>query len=579
MSSFSALIDFSDPSDPRRRLRHAFGPPRQVLQAHALSEVVPVLHAVEQAARAGRWCIGGVRYEAAAAFDPALRTHAARGPLAWFAVHDEAQPWPDLSAPQAGGSLDWTASLTRGAFEAQIQRIHEAIRAGEVYQINLTAPLTSQFKSDPLALFHALHRAQPRGYAAYVDMGGEQVLSVSPELFFDWRDGQLLGRPMKGTAARMPMPEADQRQAEHLRTSDKERAENLMIVDLIRNDMSRVAEPHSVRVPRLFHTEALPTVWQMTSDVQARTRVGIGLADIFTALFPCGSVTGAPKIQAMRLIDELEASDRGWYCGALGVVRPCGHATFNVPIRTVSIRGDEACCGIGSGITIDSTPDGEWSEWRSKRAFLERARAPFELLETLRLEGGRLVHVQAHLERMARAAAHFGFVWPHSAVDTCLADLVQRHPEGTWRVRLLLAIDGTCRAEAFALGASPAPMVVRLAHAPMDDLHAEFVRYKTTRRAHYEALAPTEPGIHDSLLWNEAGEITEFTRGNVALHIDGRWVTPPTSCGLLEGVGRQVALREGRVVEQVVRVDELPRVEALAFINSLRGWIPVRRVE
>jgi para-aminobenzoate synthetase/4-amino-4-deoxychorismate lyase len=579
MQSFSALIDFSDPSDPRRRHRHAFGQPRQVLQAQAMSEVVPVLRAVEHEARAGRWCVGGVRYEAAAAFDPAFQTHAARGPLVWFAVYDQAEPWPDDTARPAATSLEWASSLTRSAFEAQIHRIHDAIRAGEVYQINLTAPLTSRFQGDAQALFHALQRAQPGGYAAYVDMDGEQVLSVSPELFFDWCDGKLLGRPMKGTAARLPDPVADARQADHLRTSDKERAENLMIVDLIRNDMSRVAEPHSVRVPRLFHTEALPTVWQMTSDVHARTRPGVGLADIFSALFPCGSVTGAPKIQALRLIHELEASDRGWYCGALGVVRPGGHVTFNVPIRTVSLRGDEARCGIGSGITIDSTPEGEWGEWRSKRAFLERARAPFELLETLRLQDGQLVHRQAHLDRMAQAARHFGFAWPQARLDACLVGLAQAHPTGTWRVRLLLAADGTVRAEAFALDPHPVPMVVRLATAPMDDLHAEFVRYKTTRRGHYEAFAPAEPGVHDTLLWNESGEITEFTRGNVALHIDGRWVTPPASCGLLAGVGRQLALAEGRVVEQVVHLSDLPRVDEIAFINSLRGWIPARRVD
>lgn len=218
----------------------------------------------------------------------------------------------------------------------------------------------------------ALRRAQPNGYAAFIDTGNEQVLSVSPELFFDWHAGRILARPMKGTAARGATAADDEALAARLRVSPKERAENVMIVDLIRNDLSRIAQPFSVCVPRLFQVEALPTVWQMTSDVQALTRPGTTLADVFTALFPCGSVTGAPKVRAMRMIRELEPHARGVYCGAVGIVQPGGRATFNVAIRTVTLRGPAASCGIGSGITADAHADGEWQEWRYKRAFLER---------------------------------------------------------------------------------------------------------------------------------------------------------------------------------------------------------------
>jgi para-aminobenzoate synthetase/4-amino-4-deoxychorismate lyase len=385
---------------------------------------------------------------------------------------------------------------------------------------------------------------------------------------------------MKGTAARGATPQDDAAQAAHLRNSPKERAENVMIVDLLRNDLSRIAQPHSVRVPRLFHTEALPTVWQMTSDVAATTRTGTRLQDVFAALFPCGSVTGAPKVQAMRTIAQLEDGPRGVYCGAVGLLRPAAggglHATFNVPIRTVELQGSEARCGIGSGIVWGADANAEWREWAAKRAFVERASEPFDLLETLRLEDGAYRHLPEHLARMEQAAAHFGVPWDATAVHQCLQVLAGSHPQGAWRTRLLLCAAGTPRAEAFALAPTPEPVLLRLAQRPLAQAHGEFVRHKTTRRAHYAAFAPQEPGLFDTVLWNEEGEITEGTFGNIAMLLDGRWVTPPLACGLLPGVGRAVALRDGRVIEAVVRLQDLPRVQGWAFINSLRGWLQAR---
>ena len=576
-ASVSALIDFSTPGSPDgARLRHAFGVPRETLVAHRPDEVRPLLDAVQAHALQGRWCVGYLRYEAASAFDPALAVHAADGPLAWFGVHDGTVPWP-APADQTAPSLQWEDTLTRPAFDRAMAEIHRAIAAGALYQLNYTAPLQAQpgELSDAArhALFAALQRAQPGGYAAFIDAGDEQLLSVSPELFFDWRERRLLARPMKGTAARGATAEEDAAASAGLRSSPKERAENVMIVDLLRNDMSRVAEPFSVRVPRLFHTQALPTVWQMTSDVEARTRADCSLADLFAALFPCGSVTGAPKVAAMRMIRDLEPAPRGIYCGAVGVVQPGGAATFNVPIRTVSLRGDAARCGIGSGITADAGTDGEWQEWRHKRAFLERASTPFALLETLALEDGQLRHAEAHLARMAAAATHFAYPWDARAVAQCLDALCTAHSEGRWRVRLLLDAQGRAQAQAFAQDAVPSRVRLQLADRPFDAADSEFVRFKTTRRAHYEAFAPTRAGVFDTLLWNRRGELTETTRGNIALRIDGRWVTPPLRCGLLGGIGRAQALAEGRLAEAVVRVEDLPRVQALAFVNSLRGWI------
>ncbi|WP_029525812.1 aminodeoxychorismate synthase component I [Polaromonas glacialis] len=590
MTNISARIDFSDPQDSAApRLRHAFGMPRAVLVAHEPHEVRAVLDAVQAAAEQGRWCVGYVRYEAAPAFDAALAVHPADGPLAWFAVHDAPfpLPWPEDDSA-AAARVEWLDTCPRPAFDAAMAHIQQAIAAGELYQVNLTAPLLGEWLGEPEAgaapaLFAALQRAQPGGYAAFIDTGDEQLLSVSPELFFDWRDGSILARPMKGTAARGATPQDDTAQADALRASPKERAENVMIVDLLRNDISRIAEPFSVRVPRLFHTEALPSVWQMTSDVQARTRAGTTLADVFGALFPCGSVTGAPKVRAMQMIRTLEAGPRSVYCGAIGVVRPGQsgqgiHATFNVPIRTVTVQGGALRCGIGSGITSGAEPDAEWQEWRNKRQFLERASMPFDLLETLALEGGRLRHADEHLQRLAGAAAHFGYAWNVDQVENSLHQLAQAHTQGLWRVRLLLNAQGRPRAEAFAMDASPDQVRLQMADRPLLEAHGEFVRFKTTHRAHYDAFTPIAPGVFDTVLWNAEGEITECTRGNVAMQLDGRWVTPPLACGLLPGIGRALALREGRLVEAVVRVDDVPRVRGWAFLNSLRGWIEAEMV-
>lgn len=609
MSAASVIIEFQDPqasssagAAPNRLL---FGAPQQVLQAHSVAEVRQVMEQADALSRQGLWCVGFVRYEAAPAFDAALQVHPADGPLVWFGVH--ARPLPDssLSAedptdvpvvdPVAGPAplVPWSMPLQRSEFDVQIATIHAAIAAGDLYQVNFTTRLHAPFAGSPLAFYEALRRAQPQGFGAFIDTGPEQVLSVSPELFFDWDGQRILSRPMKGTAPRGATASEDADQASRLRSSAKEQAENVMIVDLIRNDLSRVAQPFSVKVPRLFHLEALPTVWQMTSDVVARTRAGTTLWDVFAALFPCGSVTGAPKVQAMRQIRSLEPDARGVYCGAVGLLRPGGHATFNVPIRTVTLRGGSARCGIGSGITHDAQSAGEWAEWANKRLFLERASQPFEILETLALRDGAMPHQPLHLQRMAQAATHFGFAWDGAAAREALEGVAQQHPRGAWRVRLLLGPRGAYAAQAFALPDTPTPVRLRLAGSPLLEAHGEFVRFKTTRRAHYDAhfnphfnphqLGPRDKlrgadasavsDCFDTLLYNPQGELTECTRGNIALLLDGRWVTPPLSCGLLPGVGRALLLQSGALQERVVRLDELPQAQGLAFINSLRGWL------
>ena len=586
-TAFHSFVDMDQPLKAGDgRLQVGWSHPAQILQAHDAAGLRTLLQQVEAAARAGWWCVGGLRYEAASALDARLLTQPAASPLAWFALY----PAPTSIAMQfdshveAEQRLEWKNTLSWESFDQGMAQIHAGIAAGDYYQINYTHRLqghAANLVQGP-ALFAALQRAQPGGYAVYLDLGDEQVASVSPELFFDWHQpaqgmGDILTRPMKGTATRAATPQADAQQAQHLQTSIKERAENVMIVDLLRNDLGKLAVTGSVQVPVLFEVRALPTVWQMTSDVRARLPQGTSLQQVFEALFPCGSVTGAPKRSAMAAIASLEQGPRGWYCGALGVVRPDGggglRATFNVPIRTVVVQGAQLYCGIGSGITADARADGEWSEWHAKRGFVERASQPFEVLETLALQDGQFRHRALHLQRMQQGALHFGHLWNAEAVQAALQALVHAHPQGLWRVRLTLRADGLPHAQAYPCAAPPERVVLQMASQPLQEAHSEFVRFKTTRRDHYERFAPVQPEVFDTVLWNTAGEITEGTRGNIAALIEGQWVTPPLSCGLLNGVGRQVALAQGRMVEGTIRRQDVPAVREWAFINSLRGWI------
>lgn len=575
----NAWIDF--PTSDGGRCRAVFQRPLLHLKASHCDDVVPVLRRAEAEARAGRWVVGYVAYEAAPAFDSALVTRPSLGnpPLAEFAVYAAAEP--DALLPESGGFQcgRWRLDASAGRVAATVEALRQSIAEGRFYQVNFTGRLESPFAGDALALFRALRDSQPEGYCAFFDAPGRQILSVSPELFFDWEPGiALTTRPMKGTAARGESALADAAAREALRHSEKDRAENLMIVDLLRNDLSRLSEIGTVTVPRLFDIEPLPTAWQMTSTVQCRPRAEVTLPDVFRALFPCGSVTGAPKVAAMAAIADLETTPRGVYCGAVGLLRPGGHATFNVAIRTVEIPAGSmgARCGVGSGITYDSTPSAEYAEWLVKRRFLLRASADFELLETLRLEAGEVWLVDGHLARMGGSACHLGFPWDEAACRAALAAVALAHPRQTWRVRLLQDRQGRYRTEAFPLETTSGPLKVALAQSPVDETD-EWLGHKTTERGLYAAHAPA-PGIFDTLLWNRRGEITEFTRGNVVIELAGRRLTPPLSCGLLPGVLRQHLLARGEIAESVITREILHQARTIWLINSLRGEIPVQLV-
>lgn len=561
------------------RLRLEFAEADKTLLATCTDEIAPLLAQAETYAREGCWIVGYISYEAAASFDPALKTRMPSTglPLACFTVYRKTAPNKRTRGDWLCGP--WRDILTRTEFDDAIAAIQLGINDGDYYQINFTTRLRANFLGDSLGFFDSLRRAQPSAYCAYLDFGRFQVCSVSPELFLDWdrdeKGGTVTCRPMKGTAVRDKDALRDAAAARTLQESQKERAENLMIVDLVRNDLAKIAHTGTVKVPELFTVEALPSVWQMTSTVTCKGRAGVTLFDTLAALFPCGSITGTPKAAAMTAIAGLERAPRGIYCGAVGVIRPGGHAQFSVGIRTAIVDADNGTveCGVGSGIVSDSTPDGEHNEWQAKRVIFDQACPPYQLLETLRLHRGRYWLKQEHLERMEHSALTLGFIFDNARIEAALITAAQQHDEG--RVRLLLGPDGDVRVEVLPINPLPPSPVIALARSAVQSSNP-WLRHKTTRREPYDTLAVAEPGVFDTLLYNEHDELTEFIRGNLVVGLDGQLVTPPLACGLLPGVFRKVLLERKRIREQVVIREDLARAEALWFVNSVRGCVRVR---
>ncbi len=532
--------------------------------------------AVDEGLRDGLYAAGYVAYEAAPAFDRALTTHAPSAvPLVYFGLFPSAETASSLTGADLPSPIEWTPELSAADHARGVAAIREAIAEGETYQINYTFRLRAALNPLGLeALYLHLAGIERVPYAAFLDLGDWQVLSLSPELFFQLDKGRLVTRPIKGTAPRGRWAAEDAALGDGLRASAKNRAENVMIVDLCRNDLSRVCEVGTVRASALCEVEPYQTVWQMVSTVEGQVRPGIGLDDVFGALFPAGSITGAPKSSSMRLIASLEHSPRGVYCGAIGFASPDGRAEFNVAIRTLTVSrfSGAAEYGVGGGITWDSTPADEHAEALSKAACLE-IRPPFGLIETMRLEQGALVRVERHLDRLAESASYFGFACDLTSVRAALAAHVATGAPGPARVRLLLYADGQVHVERHSLDAPAAgSLPFALASASIDG-QDRFVCHKTTRRNMYDRHKAPRPDVFDVLLWNDRRELTEFTRGNLVVEHEGALWTPPRSVGLLAGVFRAELLAAGTIHERVLTLDDLPKCTRVWFINSFREWV------
>jgi para-aminobenzoate synthetase/4-amino-4-deoxychorismate lyase len=556
--------------------------PQTVYSAEHLDEIIPVLQTAEEAAQRGNWVAIVLSYNAAPAFDSALVSHRTDShPLVWVAIYDRMTNFKeDLPAPYRAPApywaTGWEPQISRDEYARAIHRLRDYIAAGDVYQVNYTFPLTCHFKGDSWSWYRELCTAQGAGYSAFIDLGRYHLLSLSPELFFERHKDRVTTRPMKGTIARGRWMEEDRDRAQELADSAKNRAENLMIVDLLRNDLGRIAVPGTVRVPELFTVERYETLWQMTSGIEAQCRPGTSLIDLLRALFPCGSITGAPKVRAVQIIRELEPAARGFYTGAIGFLSPGGDCVFNVAIRTIvldTLTGT-ATFGVGGGITWDSTAAGEYDECLLKASFLNRHRPEFEVLETMLLDEGEYFLLDRHLARAGVSADYFGFTWDESATRASLDRVLHECGAGQWKVRALFDKKGRVRIEVERLFASePKKYRVAFAAEPIET-NNPFLYHKTTHREVYEKARRARPDCDEVILWNERGEVTESIFGNVVLvDREGKW-TPPRSAGLLAGTFRDELIANGELRERAITREELHRAPSFYLINSVRRWMP-----
>jgi para-aminobenzoate synthetase / 4-amino-4-deoxychorismate lyase len=568
--------------EPARRWL-LFRQPKRVIAVHRCHQVLPQLEAIERRVdQENLWAAGFISYEAAPAFDPALRVRRSRGlPLIWFGLYDapEVIELPDPGQPTDLESPAWRPSLRAQAYRRLIRQVKQRIQRGETYQVNFTLRLRGRIPLNPWDFFCRLAAAAPPPHAAFVSTDSWAVCSFSPELFFSLDRTTLVCRPMKGTARRGLSWEADELAAQRLAASPKERAENVMIVDMVRNDLGRIATTGTVNVRDLCRVERHPTVLQMTSTVQARSRAP--WTRILQALFPPASVTGAPKAQTMRIIAALESTPRRLYTGCIGFLGPGRQARFNVAIRTALIQaGGKAEYGVGGGITWDSRPEAEWAEAMAKARVLLQPPRHFELIETLRWTAGSGYFLQdLHLRRLQQSAEYFAFAYNEKTVLAQLRAAVRGIRSGARRVRLLLSRDGqvTCQVSSLPPAPPPHPRRLALATAPIDSSDV-FLYHKTTQRQVYENALAAAPGCDDVLLWNERGELTESCTANLILELRGERYTPPVTCGLLAGTYRAAMLRDGSVKERVLTRRDLRQAEHVYVANSVRGLQPAMLV-
>lgn len=543
----------------------------KTLRADSFDEVPGVIEDLEAAATDGLTCAGFLTYEAFGGLDVAQRSpRASRAPLAWFQCFRSFELVPDPFACDPSTPRIWRSSVTEEEFFQSFAVIKRYMAAGDTYQVNYTFRLRS-CECDGKALMARLVDAQPDSFGAYFDTGEQVVCSVSPELFLTIDGEDLVTRPMKGTRPRGRTQETDEAFIHDLTTSEKERAENLMIVDMARNDLGRIAEVGSVHVPNLFAVETYKTLHQLTSEVRARSNAS--LLEIFAATFPPASITGAPKVRTMEIIDELETSRRGVYTGCIGVFGPGRKGAFSVAIRTAVIDKSSGTAeyGVGAGIVWDSDAGSEWEESLLKGAVLGALDGETKLIETLRYQrpDGYFL-LERHLDRLSSSSASLGFVCDRASVVNALSDLDCEMDDGGYKVRLLLSPSGEIELHNSKIEETGGTARVAVLENSVDSSDP-LLRHKTTRRAVFETARAKFPDCDEVILTNERGEVTEGCTTNVLVEIDGFWYTPPVSCGLLPGTLRGELIDTGAIQERVLTLQDLERAEHVQIVNSVRG--------
>ena len=550
--------------------RYTFTQPIKELKTRDLAEVADLLAQVESYQEQGYYVVGYVSYEAAPAFEEKLAVHKApllAEYLLYFTVHDRVETSPiPLTYEEVDLPSNWYELTSAEDYEKAISQIHHHLRQGDTYQVNYTVQLKQDLSANPFAIYNRMVVEQEAGYNAYVEHDEMAVISMSPELFFEQNDRELTTRPMKGTTKRGLTDDEDLKEAAWLEQDPKNRSENMMIVDLLRNDMNRISEVGSEHVERLCQVEQYSTVWQMTSTIKSQLREDGDLVAIFRSLFPCGSITGAPKIATMGIIKDLEPQPRGVYCGTIGLLLPNGRRIFNVAIRTIQLYQGKAVYGVGGGITWDSTWESEYREVHQKAAVLYRKQARFKLITTGKINQKNLLFEEQHLERLEKASRYFSY--PFDAED--LRQKIEEECQACdvnqdYRLRIILSKSGEMELSRQIL--TPLSPIFCQAKLCLQkaDLQQAFTYFKTTHRPHLSL------GKQEIIYHNAAGELLETSIGNLVLKIAGKLYTPPISLGVLPGIYRQHLLERGQVEEKVLTVADLNQAETIYGCNAVRG--------
>ena len=559
------VIDFKELG-----VRQIFTDAIKELKTKDIKEVKPLLDELEAYQNEGYYAVGYVSYEAAPAFETKFQV--IDGPLMseyllYFTVHETVQTEPiPLTYDPITLPKSWQELTTAEEYKAAIEHIHHHIRQGDTYQVNYTVQLQQKLTADPFAIYNRLVVEQNAHYNAFIQHDDVSIISISPELFFKKDGDGLTTRPMKGTTNRGLTTETDLKQAQWLAQDQKNRSENMMIVDLLRNDMNRISKIGSENVKSLCLVEQYSTIWQMTSTIETQLLPNSSLGDIFQALFPCGSITGAPKIATMAIIKDVEKQARGVYCGAIGILLPNGPTIFNVAIRTLQMQGNKAIYGVGGGITWDSKWEAEYEETKQKSAVLYRQNPKFDLISTGRIHRGKLLFLKEHLNRLQESSRYFSYPFNKEEVQNQVEDLCQSLDFDTdYRLKMSLAKNGELTFEHNQLtGLADVFCQARLVEQthPLD---SPYTYFKTSYRPHI-SLEP-----HEQIYYNQKKELLETSIGNLVLKIEDQLYTPPVHLGLLNGIYRQSLIANNQVTERVLTLDNLKQAQAIYGCNAVRG--------
>ncbi|QNI37287.1 aminodeoxychorismate synthase component I [Edaphobacter albus] len=595
-SSNAVLLETSRYDEHNRR-SYLFLEPVEIVAAHTMDDLPALFDHIESARSNGLHLAGYFHYECGYFFERNhfQQSNMSPGPIAWFGAYSEPIVFDHLdgvflTTPPSSVDVEPTPasfatyaalSIPQGEYEEKIDRIQRYIASGDTYQVNFTDRVAVYSQHSAAASFAALVAAQPVAYSALIHHDNRHILSLSPELFFRIEGNRIITRPMKGTMPRGLDLAEDEQQVARLQADEKNRSEHVMIVDLLRNDLGRICRSGSVHVEDLFSVERYQTLLQMTSTISGEPRSGLAFYDIFRALFPSGSITGAPKLRTMQIIQELERSPRGVYTGAIGYIAPSGDTTFNVAIRTVVLRDGIANMGVGGGIVADSNPSSEYRECQLKASFLTRQHQKFQLIETMLFDGTTVPYLALHLDRLSASAQYFDYSCDHNAIASRISSFASTLPAARHSIRLLLSSDGEFTLTSSALAPDAPAIAVRI--SPHRTYSGDvFLRHKTTQRDLYnsELSRARAEGFDEVLFLNERGELTEGAISNLFIRRDCHLLTPPLPSGVLPGIlRRHILTTDPTACEQILVLEDLNRADAIYLGNSVRGLRQVTRLE